>query len=453
MKKFFAIALSLCMVLSVFSMAVFADENANADTFVGYSATRVEKKDLTTIPNMKDYFDYPSTQTEFKITDSEGLTTLAGAMAYGVDFASFTIYLANDINMKDVAYTSSGVFKGTFDGQGYMIENLVYEVSSTTVGYPTIGLFAGLQGGTIKNVVIGSNCIFKYSGSNNQKAQIGSLVGSMTGNSKIENCYSAATVTGNEAVGGLVGIAQTKPEPDSIRYCTFAGAAHCTHAWKNVAGIIGQISKADVSIQYCRNMGTITTVGGNADFGAAGGIIGRTLGSNILVENCINNGNISATNAASNTGSMVGLAQTAAASVTIKDCVNYGTLTSNNTGFCAKITEATVTDTNNSNVTTADSTLADATLDLSNPNFTPNVGTPTPPPSTGNEDEDDGDDTTKAPTTTKKPENTTAPANTEAPSTEAPAEEKKGCGSALAGSIALLMLTAGAALTVCKKKD
>ncbi|MBR7098677.1 MAG: hypothetical protein IKC59_04610 [Clostridia bacterium] len=458
MKKLFAIVLSLCMVLSVFSVAVFADGTEAADTFVGYSAARVEKKDLTTVPNMKDFYDYPGAQTEFKITDAEGLTTMAGAMAYGADFASYTIYLANDINMQDVTWNPKGTFKGVLDGQGFMIENLVVNVSEAADGLFAIGLFASLQGGTIKNLVIGPNCSFKYSGPDTSKSQIGSLVGSMTGNSTIENCYSAATVQGNEAVGGFVGIAQTKSDPDSIRYCTFAGTAHCSHAWKNVGSIIGQLVKPNVTIQYCRNMGTLTWRGGEATCGAAGGIVGRcaTITSlvvnNVLIENCINNGNISATNNPSNVGSIVGLAS--GSTLTIKDCVNYGTLSGQNKGTFVKAGDTTiVNDTNNTDVTTADPTLADATLDLSNPNFTANVGNPTPPPSTGNENEDDGDTTTNPPTTNKKEPATKAPANTEAPTTEAPAEEKKGCGSVLGGSIALVMLTAGAVLTVCKKKD
>lgn len=454
MKKFLAIVMSLCMVLSVLSIAVFADDNEPvAGTFVGYSAARVEKKDLTTVPNMKDYYDYPGAQIEFKITDAEGLTTLAGAMAFGADFAGYTIYLANDINMENVSWTPSGPFKGTLDGQGFMIENLKVTVSETTVSYPTIGLFASIKNATIKNLVMGPNCSFIYSGDNTHRAQIGSIVGSMTGNSKVENCYSAATVTGNEAVGGLVGMVQSATDPDSIRYSTYAGTAHCTHAWKNVGGIVGMIAKADVSVQYCRNIGTITWVGGNADYGAAGGIVGRSYGANTLIENCINNGSVTATNASvSNAGSMLGLMMLA--NCTIKDCVNYGTLTGGNKGICARNygEGVSVTETNNTDVTTADSTLADATLDLSNPNFTANVGNPTPPPSTGNNGDDGEDDTTKAPTTTKKPDKTTAPANTEAPTTEAPAEEKKGCGSSI-GCVALVLTVCGAAVTVYKKKE
>lgn len=442
MKKIFAIVLSVCMMLSVFSVAVFADEAPETDTFVGYSATRVVKEDLTTIPNITAFYDYPDTQKVFKITSAEGMTTLSGLMGLGIDFATYTIYLANDINMEDTAWTPYA-FKGTLDGQGFMIQNLVCNTSDAA-GWPATGLFASMTDATVKNLILGDGCKFLYT-QGAGKAQVGSIVGSMNGGSTIENCYSAAEVQGNETAGGLVGITQSKGT-DTIRYCTFAGTAKCPTAWRATGGILGTGTSKDVTIQYCRNIGTVTGSGSEAANGVSGGMIGRSYGENTVVMNCINNGTVTLLKAGASTGSMIGSMINVKA--VIKNCINYGTLTGANTGFCANNSGATVEVDGNVDGEGVDPTLAAATLDYT-PNYTPNEGNPTPPPSTGDEGGDSTEDPTTEAPTTETP--TTQAPTTQAPATSEPAEEKKGCGSSI-GGLALVLMVSGAAITVCKKK-
>ena len=86
----------------------------------------------------------------------------------------------------------ANAYKGTFDGQGHTIDNLV---QSETNGYNNQGLFGVVNGGcTIKNLFLGSGCHFygnKY---------VGAFVGSSRGSGyvTIENCGNEANVGSNE---------------------------------------------------------------------------------------------------------------------------------------------------------------------------------------------------------------------------------------------------------------
>jgi hypothetical protein len=83
-----------------------------------------------------------------------------------------------------------GYFNGSFDGQGYEIRNLfVYRPDESWVG-----LF-GASSGVIRNVGV-LDC--DVTGSQ----QVGGLAGTAH---TVSNCYATGTVTGDDAVGGLVG--------------------------------------------------------------------------------------------------------------------------------------------------------------------------------------------------------------------------------------------------------
>lgn len=111
-------------------------------------------------------------------------------------------------------------FRGSFDGQGHEIRDLVINRPNEN----QVGLFGSVFGGVIKNVgtvnasVIG-NCmvgglageIFKgtvnksyFSGNVTGGEMVGGLVGSHY-YAAIRDCYSSGNITGQMSVGGLVG--------------------------------------------------------------------------------------------------------------------------------------------------------------------------------------------------------------------------------------------------------
>jgi len=134
--------------------------------------------------------------------------------------------LINDIDLTGVNLFSIGTslypFKGTFDGNGYIISNLTVTSESYSGLFryvrgehahikdlglidPNIhaeeGNFIGSLVGYFRNGTI-INCYVR-GGSISGKSRIGGLVGH--NRSLIANCYSSASVSGGSRIGGLVG--------------------------------------------------------------------------------------------------------------------------------------------------------------------------------------------------------------------------------------------------------
>ena len=299
---------------------------------IGYDPAKVEKVDLSSaspITAIESNFNansvyYISTPEElvFFANYVNGLTaeTTAKTCMWGKK-----VYLANDIDMFGVTMAPIGSvatstdyanitavrsFAGTFDGQGYVIDNLVIESDATNVG-----LFGILSGATVKNVVLGSGCVIKATGA---AINVGAIAGMArrcwfnqasrmavnNGNASndinqphasIENCFSAATVTAPTYAGGIVG-ATTGNTNDvlcaRVFACTNVGAVTSeTFA----AGVVAY-SERNVLIVSCRNAGTITTTA--EETGATAGAAGISANMNVandkfaIVSSCVNNGEI-----------------------------------------------------------------------------------------------------------------------------------------------------------------
>ena len=157
-------------------------------------------------------------------------------------------------------------YRGTFDGQNYVISNLAIDTVAQNVG-----LFGAIEGATIKNVVL-QNVAIKASGnidSPDQPVSVGGLVGWMNGGS-IENCFVSGSISTNgegNGVGSVVGYASN----GSISNCM--GDVKLTAYGQNVyiGGIAGYAEAADIS--SCVYAGKSITNGGN---GTNGGIVGST---------------------------------------------------------------------------------------------------------------------------------------------------------------------------------
>jgi len=112
-------------------------------------------------------------------------------------------------------------FLGSYDGQGYLIENLVifnqtdyigffgyakdgtltniHLKNATITGYNNVGMLAGYT-----DKVTITNC--SASGTSTGNDIIGGLVGSSKNSSKISSCYSDVNITAKLYLGGLVGL-------------------------------------------------------------------------------------------------------------------------------------------------------------------------------------------------------------------------------------------------------
>jgi formylglycine-generating enzyme required for sulfatase activity len=189
------------------------------------------------------YTDHTA-ETAFTVSTADelaGLADIVNGDAKGVNRCNFsgkTIRLAADIDLS--GYASDGgwspigdkyvdvsdgiddrVFAGTFDGGGHVVKNL-------TINRPDghyQGLFGYVDGGVVRNIgligvrirgenfvggvagyVAGGGSVVKSycTGEAGGRIAVGGIAGVVDGG-KVDNCYSAAAVSGENEVGGVVG--------------------------------------------------------------------------------------------------------------------------------------------------------------------------------------------------------------------------------------------------------
>jgi hypothetical protein len=505
--KLLAIVMVVALLTGVISFMTFAADNT---TPLGYSASRIVKKDTTGLPNIKDYDD-ANKKTEYVINDMEGLQTLAYHVNnVGVTFEGVTIYQTANIiggGIEDATSTFTGIgkdankiFSGTFDGQGYVIDNFLINCS------PPTGLFKTVNG-TIRNVVLGDKILVKGT------SQVGGLIGAVrtrTGTTVVvENCYVASTVEATGMlVGGIVGQADYDLDKGQnskliIKNVTFNGKI--TAAQGRVGGLIGRAAECDLEIDSCVAAGTL--LAGTVEAPAKGvkiktekvsspdlkqvsscaGFVGETTrgADHNVIKNSINLATV--------TSGYAGVAflgsLPANAGATIENCYNYGVVTStvaNNSpikvadkdeagnaierDFLMKYHSTLVGYIYNTNANLViDANSADKAgttapefekVDFST--IVPPVQETTPEATTPAETtaaettaaETTAKDTTAADTTAKDTTaaDTTAKTPEETTGTNA-GTEKKGCGSVVGGTIALIVSVACGAMLIARKKE
>ena len=193
--------------------------------------------------------------------------------------------LVADINLAEVITEetpwtpigqSSGIYTGTFDGQGHTITG--FNATSEADGG---GLFGYATGATIKN--------FSIAGTLTAIAGTGSGVVGYPANSTIVNIHSSLTVVVPEAgvhhVGGVVGSARGG---NTISGCTFDGTMDvAVGSADNFAGIVAYLGSDSVS--FCANYGTINFDDAGC---AAGGVAGYCNNTASYVQNCLNMGKV-----------------------------------------------------------------------------------------------------------------------------------------------------------------
>ena len=157
---------------------------------------------------------YVESEEEFTIKTPEQLAGFAKLVDSGISFENKTVKLGKNIDLLAVDNNGEYLvfdpigdkspFAGTFDGQGYAIQNM-YQ-SGWAFGYEwgrygSIGLFGELTGATVKNLTI--------SGADSQieGGDIGGITGSATGNCTFENITieDSAFGTYNNGNGGIIG--------------------------------------------------------------------------------------------------------------------------------------------------------------------------------------------------------------------------------------------------------
>ena len=290
----------------------------------------------------------------------------------------------NCIGFRTIAKSVGRPFKGIFNGNHKMIQNIYMKGSGTfySIENSTIMNF-GISGkinsteyaGAIANNINLSRIENCYSKANiialdgvSIGAGTGGIIGTMI-ESTIENCYNEGSIVGESQIGGIVGGCKTKSRVIS---CYNKGSINSngTQVYKGTGGIVGGIYGDSVVIDGCYNNGNIggTNCGSGGIVGemytagvvkgeakiincynnesvinqknrSAGGIIGfislNSRGNllNLNIENCYNLANVNSTQAS---GGMIGYAlrvyETASSIISINNCYNIGKIKGNAMG-------------------------------------------------------------------------------------------------------------------------
>lgn len=294
---------------------------------------------LCTVFTMSAQFSGSGTGTSsdpYRIFNADQLTQMRNFLNQeGVYFK-----LQNDINLTDWLadnYPTQGwqpigstsePFKGTLDGNGKTISG--FSITRTSADY--IGLFAAVDGATIKDLTLKGNI--------QGKSYVGSLMGS--GSATVTNYSFDGTVTGTgNYIGGVGGMQNTASSNLTVN-ATVKGAQH-------TGGIYGQ-GVGLTSVTFTGQVSGTSYTGGLAGQGSGtfsscmmsgpvegasytGGLVGYATAS-ISLENCTHQNNVTGT---TYTGGIIGAISNSA--VTLTSCYADGNVTGTTSvgGVCGQI--------------------------------------------------------------------------------------------------------------------
>jgi len=188
-----------------------------------------------------------------------------GGFAYlaneqGETFTAKTIKLGADIDLSGHYWFPIGEnshdFKGTFDGNGYVISNIDIEMSDKSY----VGFFRNVGSCTIKNVVISGS--IKATGLSSSYVFYAGGIAATSSGGQFINCVNLCTMS------ITVGSSDT-----------------------NVGGIVGKLVGTTGTIENCRNEGTIIAPTSSSSAAHVGGIFGIADSAH-GVFNCINTGTV-----------------------------------------------------------------------------------------------------------------------------------------------------------------
>lgn len=262
----------------------------------------------------------------YKITHRLQLDNLATLVNGSQSFAGKIFKQACDIDLGGTQWlpigTQTNPFSGNFDGAGFKISGLKMSFAVKSL---YLGLFGYVNGTSnvnlasiksvnlISSVTTGQYDIHLTAGRSSFYA--GSVAGCVKDNAIIENCTSTLKISGNSAVGGIVG-----------------GTGYDL---PQVVGTFGDgTSYANVTVRNCHFSGEILAQGewvsnpGQGAAGMTGGIVGRNHG---LVERCSNSGSLTALSTYEWGYEMVG-GVVGGNGGTVKECFNTGSFTARPNG-------------------------------------------------------------------------------------------------------------------------
>lgn len=226
-----------------------------------------------------------------EIATEEDLRMLAAGVNNGIyTYEGETVTLKNDVALTGAwtpigngssGSSSTGVFRGTFEGGGHTVSGLSIDTSQLTsseAGMPSAGLF-GAVNGTIRNLNVEGT--IRLAGTDN--GYVGGIVGSLHG--AISGCTSMVDVTvtgGASYLGGVAGYLSGEMSGCYNRGSVTGegnlkppseGTVDVYNTIHSSGGLSGDTSSSGASITGSFNRGAVT-----GHFAAGGGLVGNTNG-------------------------------------------------------------------------------------------------------------------------------------------------------------------------------
>jgi len=203
------------------------------------------------------------------------------------------------------------IFKGSFDGGNKKISNLYINDANID----NVGLFAWVCYGKVQNLGL-ENVNIK--GKNN----VGSVAGYVAFSGTLTNCYATGIVSGNDRVGGVLGVASGYEGGNTVTNCYFTGTVVCDAY--SAGGVAGHFNRYDIT--DCYSTGTVS--GRNM----VGGVVGQ-IWQGVSLTRCYST---SAVSGDTNVGGVVGglwigsVTNNVALNSSVKGTTNVGRIAGNN---------------------------------------------------------------------------------------------------------------------------
>ena len=225
--------------------------------------------------------------TDYDLNNSTFISTAEELIAFANEvnvnnnaFNGKTVYLMDDIDLENVAWTPVGQtgatqFKGTFDGLNHMITNLDIDATAQTGANYSSGLFGWLNAAVVKNVKIDGASV---QGNHN----VGVIAGYLeTAGCRIENCHVANAevechVANNDANGDKCGVivGHAGNAGVVVKDCTASDST--VSAGRDAGQIVGAAKAENVTGCSAANV-TVTANGEGTGANVNNALIGRIL--------------------------------------------------------------------------------------------------------------------------------------------------------------------------------
>lgn len=195
-----------------------------------------------------------------------------------------TVELTADLDLSGADFTPVPIFQGTFHGNGHTISGFSFVKKGSKTGlFRTLTASAVVDDLTVEGDLAPQG----------SASQAGLLVGENYGT--VSRCAAQGSVSGQEDIGGLVGL---NGESGCIQSCTSATAVTGV---TNVGGITGQNLG---TVENSSNTGEINTQADQETPTSVGGIAGLSRGT---IRGCTNSGAVGYQHVGYNMGGIVGL--------------------------------------------------------------------------------------------------------------------------------------------------